>query len=301
MPFDVVGLIIERSDYKEQLLLRKTSKSLRALVDKQKPGCKSIEVFFYKEHLNITYNNQFVEYRSLDYECNNYTVIVVKRDDFKKVALDDLASTLKNPKLQLEEFVVYNGIECSEKNCNEIRNVMKSLSHQVSARKVNSYASSPSCFLSILPCLKPGFLTKIKLHIRGVSWRAYSTGMDQVAVLDQWKQAKELELEDSFNKFPMKYARHFNRLQIYGVWIDNDNLNRIKDFLSETELCTLSWLDFDTNFFALYQLLGEPVSSNATEEVFHHLIPDSDYYFEIKKATKIRRLDIEKKKREIHS
>ena len=36
-----------------------------------------------------------------------------------------------------------------------------------------------------------------------------STGMDQLALLDQWKQAKEIELLDSVDRFPMKYATHF--------------------------------------------------------------------------------------------
>ncbi|CAL2047176.1 unnamed protein product [Caenorhabditis brenneri] len=129
MPVDVVGLIIDRSEYKQQLKLRKTSKSLRALVDKHKPACKSVEVYCCMKSVDITFNNQWVMYRSLDSECEPYTRIIVKRDDFMKVAFDDLASTLKNPKLQLEEFFLsklqnfeYCRIEqCCRNNINDVQ------------------------------------------------------------------------------------------------------------------------------------------------------------------------------------
>ncbi|CAL2047182.1 unnamed protein product [Caenorhabditis brenneri] len=191
MPFDVVCLIIERSKYKEQLILRKTSKSLRALVDKQKPACKSVEVYCCMKSVDITFNNQWVMYRSLDYECEPYTRIIVKRDDFMKFAFDDLASILKNPKLQLEKFGVY--YENSEKYCNEIRKTLESLNHQVSVKHFELEIYTPSTLLSILPFLKPGVLERISLDLSDED--DWSTGMDQVALLEQWKQAEELELE----------------------------------------------------------------------------------------------------------
>ncbi|CAL2047919.1 unnamed protein product [Caenorhabditis brenneri] len=44
LPDDVVGLIIDRSDNRQQLKLRKVFKSLPVLADKQRPACKSIQV-----------------------------------------------------------------------------------------------------------------------------------------------------------------------------------------------------------------------------------------------------------------
>ncbi|CAL2047174.1 unnamed protein product [Caenorhabditis brenneri] len=299
MPIDVVALITEKLDYKQQLKLRKVSKPLRALVDRRKPGCKTIQIVFYKDHLNITFNNQCVMYRNLDYECKNNTGIVVKRDDFMKVAFDDLASTLKNPKLQLEEFVVYN--ESSDKYCNEIRNTLKSLNHQVSVRKVTFTKSNPSFILAVLPYMKPGVLENISL-ILYKNRNNQNDEMEKIVLLEQWKQAKELELQNSFDKFPMKYATSFQRFHIGEGQIDEKKFGRIKKYLSKLdnfEQCTLSCWKFQPKL--VHRLLGAPVSSTSTEEVFHHFIPNSDYYFEIKKPAQSIDMSIEKKKRVINS
>ncbi|EGT58204.1 hypothetical protein CAEBREN_14675 [Caenorhabditis brenneri] len=103
MPVDVIALIIERSDYKQQLILRKVSKSLRALVDKLKPACESICFMYFKNSINLVFDEQWVMYSKDVFEGPSED-IAVARDDFEKAAFDDLVSTLKNPRLQLEYF-----------------------------------------------------------------------------------------------------------------------------------------------------------------------------------------------------
>ncbi|CAL2047156.1 unnamed protein product [Caenorhabditis brenneri] len=274
MPIHVAGLIIERSDYKRQLILRKVSKTLRALVDRQKPSCKSIRIECCEENVNLIFDDQHVMYTKLmdnDDDDEDDNGIVVLREDFKKAAFDDLASTLKNPKLQLEKFCTsesvfskkdledyYNGIQC----------VLESLNHQV-----------------------------------GVDWRIDSIGMDQIARLEQWRQAEELDIWEPFDKFQMEYATHFKRFEFYEHNFDEEKFIRIIDYLSKLdnfEHCSMYVMDFFASFDSAYELLGTPVSSNTREEVFHHSIPDSSYYLEIKKAKVIIAFEIEKKKREIH-
>ncbi|CAL2047180.1 unnamed protein product [Caenorhabditis brenneri] len=315
MPFDVVGLIIERSDYKEQLKLRKTSKSLRALVDKQKPACKSIKVDCYTKKVEITFNNHSVIYANREYQVGfRDSGIVVRSDDFKKTALDDLSSALQNPKLQLDELSFC--FRCSfqkdiKEYYNKIQKVLEPLNHQLSVKKVELHVLSPSTLLSILPCLKPGYLERIKLRLHDslllfefVNWQIDSTGMDQVALLEQWKQAEELVLLDSVDRFPLEYAAHFKRFRIFEDDIEPYKFNHIKNFLSKLdnfEHCTLYFLMDSTGPDSTIGQLGEPVFRNTTEAIFHHPIPDSDYYFEIKNATGTFHLEIKKKKRGIHS
>ncbi|CAL2047173.1 unnamed protein product [Caenorhabditis brenneri] len=244
MPIDVVALIIDRSEYKEQLRLCKVSKPLRALVDKQKPACKSIQVELcakivyikFNGH-NVTYSKDLSNVRSSD---NAETSINIVRDDFKKVAFDDLASTLKNPRLQLDEFSVSD----------------------------------------------------------------FTPRMEQVALLEQWKQAEELELKYALKGFQMEYATHFKRFHFFESAIDGETFDRIKDFLSKSnnfEQGTLQSIGFHFAPNLVYRLLGAPVSSNSTEEIFHYPIPGSDYYLEFRKATMSRiKLEITKKKREVN-
>ncbi|CAL2047181.1 unnamed protein product [Caenorhabditis brenneri] len=263
MPFDVVGLIIERSDYKEQLILRKVSKTLRALVDKQKPSCKLIKAEFFIQNVIITFNNHFVMYTDdEDMFVGNAegTEIMIRRNDFLKVAFDDLASTLKNPKLQLAE-----------------------LSFRF------SYAQKKDI---------KRFYNKIQkiCYDRVGDWIIGPTGMDQVALLEQWKQAEELGLEDSFDRFPLKHATHFKRFRIFESVIDPGTFDRIKNFLSELEdfeYCRIAHSGRD-NIDDVQRMTGIPVPPNMS----HYSIPDSDYCLEF--SFEAKSVKIVKKKCRLH-
>ncbi|CAL2028676.1 unnamed protein product [Caenorhabditis brenneri] len=125
--------------------------------------------------------------------------------------------------------------------------------------------------------------------------------MDQVALLDQWKQAEVLELEDCFERFPIEYATHFKRFYISEEEIETEKFIRIKDYLSKLqnlEQCTLSSPGFSYNFDFVPQVLGAPVSSSTTGNNYHHPIPDSNYYLEFTKPMKGYNYEIKKKKRE---
>ncbi|CAL2047175.1 unnamed protein product [Caenorhabditis brenneri] len=236
MPFDVVGLIIERSSYKEQLKLRKVSKSLRVLIDRKTPACKSIQIECYTTNVNITFDDVFVMYTdNIDdlVADDGEKKVFVEEVDFKKAAFDDLASTLKNPKLRLEEFCTFEGV---------LEKISLSFDHKAD------------------------------------DWRNDSIGMDQIALLEQWKQAEELELEDSFNRFPVKYATHFQRFQIREIVIDINTFDRIKDFLSNLdgfEYYRIAHSGRD-NIKDYQNMTGIPVPPNMS----HYSIPDSDYCLE---------------------
>ncbi|CAL2047169.1 unnamed protein product [Caenorhabditis brenneri] len=315
MPVDVVRPIIEKLDYRQQLKLRKVSTSLRALVDNRKSACKSIKVACSEDNVIIHFNEQGVMYvnHQYDYEknwiCTGRIVPfqwILRRKDFEKAALDDLTSTLKNPKLHLKKFSVSFGVidkKDFDKFCKEIRNLLKALDHQVSVKEFELKVSSPSCLRALLSFLKPGLLEKIKLDfdatgVTGADLRNDSDGMKQVALLEQWKQAKVLEMWDLFDVFPLEHATHFKRYNLDGRFIGEDKFIRITEFLSKLdnfEQCTLSCLSFRVNGL---QVLGAPVSSNATEEVFHHPIPDSDCFLEFTKPINGYEAKIVKKKRE---
>ncbi|CAL2047164.1 unnamed protein product [Caenorhabditis brenneri] len=304
MPIDVVTPIIEKLDYRQQLKLRNVSKTLRALVDKQTPACKKISISCSWECVDIRFDNCFVTYTSGNGYGNGIKVI---RDDFKKAAFDDLASTLKNPKLQLEEFYLRSATEEKDivKHCNEFRNVFESLNHQVSAVEAKFHDFSPSCLFSILPYLKPGKLKKISLSLYEVRQVFDSAIMHRVASLEQWKQAEELEMQLSFDRFPMKYATHFKRFEIHEHVVNASRFAGMKNFLAKLdnfEQCTLHFYKFLFNRDEVDQIVGTLVSCDCSIglEVFHYPIPDSDCYFEFKVLFTQYKIEIANKKREIH-
>ncbi|CAL2047920.1 unnamed protein product [Caenorhabditis brenneri] len=299
MPVDVIALIIERSEYKQQLILRKVSKSLRALVDKLKPACESVRYTVWDDIATILFDDRYVRY-SEDGIIYDDDTIGVKRDDFETAALEDLAATLKNPRLRLKEFVVDYVLDATHynKKYNEVRKILEPLNHQVSAER----------FELNCPCV----LKTISFYSddsEEVDWSVNLTEMDQIARLEQWKKAEELEFEYvCFDKFPMEHATHFKRFRFVDVDMDGEKFIRIIEYLSKLEHfehCTLWSSDFPRHNL-LNQVLGAPVSSNTTEEIFHHSIANTDYYFEFKQEKDFKSeffspgfVEIEKKKQRI--
>ncbi|EGT51161.1 hypothetical protein CAEBREN_08120 [Caenorhabditis brenneri] len=351
------NLPVTTDDYDETLKLRKVSKTLRALVDKQIPACKTIVFDCKRESTIVKFENHTLIYDNhgnelgvendaeTDEEENDDEVEVEEDgeeeameesdDDDKEetdddtirsiskglneAAFDDLASTLKNPRLQLEELYIDDGVSKktdSDRNWNRVHCALKSLDHQLSVKSFGINVSCGSSIASILRHLKPGVLKRISL---GSDWIDGSNEMDQVARLEQWKQAEELELQFFNNRFPMKYATHFKRFVFEEFFIDEDKFIRIRDvskfpniatkiilnfqFLSKLqnfEHCILSCWEFSDNPNSVHRLLGAPVSSNTTEEIFRHSIPDSDDYFEFTWSKGTDDVEIEKKKGESH-
>ncbi|CAL2047170.1 unnamed protein product [Caenorhabditis brenneri] len=314
MPVDVVSLIVERSDYKEQLILRKVSKSLRALVDEVRPACKTVCVHCSTNFILCVYDNQRVVYRKPDLQhfkfTQNYNLHdkSIVRDDYEKIAFDDLASTLKNPRLQLEGFVPRFFASSDPFSCfgdysrqyAKLRDVLDSMDNQLSCRlcriEVNCHSSD---YHSILPYLKPGVLETISIDYiifeefgRKLPYKT----LKKISLLDQWKQAKELKVWSSYEDESMKFATHFKRFHFQERLVTGDLLIRIRNYLSthhNFEFCLISAMrPFDAQ--QLRTEVGDPAAPNErTEYVAHYSIPNSDDYLEFlffEKSIEIRKV-----------
>ncbi|CAL2046631.1 unnamed protein product [Caenorhabditis brenneri] len=318
MPFDVVGLVIERSDYKEQLILRKTSKSLRALVDKQQPACTRLIVSCKSDWIICHYNDYCVAYVPpfwnqddihVGYENQRFDNIL-KIVDFEQVAFDDLASTLRNLKLQLETFsfdsenfddsVEFDSFDSQDVNWefrnkfDDMQEILESIDHKVSVKECRIDVTNLSNAMSILPYLKPGVLEKITFRFdRSVlEWDVDCESMEQVALLDQWKQAKELELRCGFdNEFLTDHATHFKRFLFFEAFIYCETLASIRNYILKHENAKFSTILGYYRNDELRNVVGIKVSPNSS----HYSISNSDDYLEFI-FTK-NRITIEKKKK----
>ncbi|CAL2047155.1 unnamed protein product [Caenorhabditis brenneri] len=291
MPIYVVVLIIERSDYKEQLILRKVSKSLRELVDKQKPALTSLNVFFDFHYIECFYNTDKQIYSVPHIGADNYwfgkkSKRVIMSDDYEKIAFDDLASSLKNPKLQLNSFSAEFRYHLRDLYA-KFGGFLESIGHQVSVRSCKIEINVPGEYCPILPYLKPKVLEKITVLYRS---QRDSSGVDpawetvkRIALLDQWKQAEELELVYGCEVFPMKYAKHFKRFRFNEYKVDDRLLIRIRNYLSKLnnfELCSIS-AEWPVDAQHLRRVVGDPAAPNErTKYVSHYSIPNSDDYLE---------------------
>ncbi|CAL2046629.1 unnamed protein product [Caenorhabditis brenneri] len=331
MPVDVVGLIIGRSGYKEQLVLRKTSKSLRTLVDKQQPACSRLSMSCMSDFIISNYDDHCVAYVPPNWNSEEFSSHykncrldkIVSLPGYEKVAFDDLAFTLKNSKLQLECFSFgseelddYNGFDYykefdkfgyggdrnwkirSSEELKKVQKILKSLNHKVSGKECRIDVSNSDKAMSILPYLKPGVLEKIKLFYEydDKGWRKWCDAMKQVALLEQWKQAEELELECGFDEeFPAEHATHFKRFQFDENLLYPGALVLIRDYLmmhKNVEFCSIPTSYLITDLFGRFDdIVGTAVSPN----LYHYTIPDSEYYLEFMIEDKL--VTIEKKKK----
>ena len=174
--------------------------------------------------VSVAYTSN-ADYNALMLYKEEYDITVI-RDDYRQIAFEDLASTLKNPKLQLETFSFhsYCDDDCCKDEANDtiynkhgtMERFLKSINHQLSVNACNIALLSFRGKMPILSHLKPGQLETIVIDSShsGDQWSNYSEEMDRIALLEQWKQAKELELQNfaGYEDFPVKHATHFKRL-----------------------------------------------------------------------------------------
>ena len=236
-----------------RLILRKTSKSLRTLVDKLKPACKHLKVSCWDDCILCDYNDQCISYALPAWDhfdflstYSDYRLdTVVSKFNYEQVAFDDLALTLNNPKLQLEtfEFDSYCDGECCvpfkykdeggkiNNKYGNMERILKSNNHQLSVKACTIELLSFRSDNPILSHLKPGVLERITIvSAHDKEWSAYSEAMDKVALLEQWKQAKELEVYYGLEEdFPVKHATHFKRFHFVEEFFFPETLILIRD------------------------------------------------------------------------
>ncbi|CAL2028833.1 unnamed protein product [Caenorhabditis brenneri] len=332
---DVIGLIIEKSDYKQQMNLRKTSRTLRSLVDKHQPALTRLKVSCYYDYIVCHYDDHCVLYIQPNWhhsELIDYTGYrldsIVSNVNYQQDAFNDLAAALKNPKLQLEYFsfsidnggydsyglyLYLYGLEfCidwkSRGDCKRMKNILESNNHKLSVKECRTDISSDiEDIMSFLPYLKPGVLEKITFFMSdlGEDSDRCAENFKRVSLLEQWKQAKELYLEDEGyqtreNTFPTKYATHFKRFHFDECDLDWDMLIWIRDYIlkhENAEFCLITdrWCYEKKIFKKLVRRVGTRISRNSSI----YTVPDSEYYLEFKHEHESEAIKIEKKKKKI--
>ncbi|CAL2036395.1 unnamed protein product [Caenorhabditis brenneri] len=321
---DVIGLIIEKSDYKQQMNLRKTSKDLRALVDKHQPALTRLKVSCYYDYILCHYDEHCVMYiqpnwyhsNLLNYSRCNLNSIV-SNFNFQQDAFNDLASVLKNPKLQLEYFsfnIDSDGNQANSMDCDDewhfldwkfrgdykrMQNMLESMNHQLSVRECRTdICSDINNIMSFLPYLKPGVLEKITIFMSDLGDDRCPENFKQVSLLEQWKQAKELYWEDGMkDSFPTRYATHFKRFHFQEFGLDWDDLTWIRDYIlkhENAESCLIT--DYDQYEFLEYEELVRTVGSPVSPGLSHYTVPDSEYYLEFKHEDEAIKIEKKKKK-----
>ncbi|KAF1754465.1 hypothetical protein GCK72_021028 [Caenorhabditis remanei] len=309
---DAIEKIIEKCDLKEQLTLRKVSKDLRSLVDKQKIAYKSIHIHLMDSHIFCVYNDKKVVYASENWDENkqhggfdNKKSFTIRGEDYVEIALNDLSIALNNPKLRLDKLIVsyyYN----DRMRLFRLNSLLQHLNHQIHVKELSVQANVPEDIhknlLSILPCLKPKELVNIGVFVEDpddwVPEQALKC-VKEIANLEQWKQAEELTL-DLFNLFPLEFVMNFKRFDIFTSGLDEDFLMNLRDLFSMStnfQSCTVGTYGILSSCTEYLESVCERMKSGDPSVVLYHCkIPEnSSKIFEFKVDYNEYQIDIEKK------
>ncbi|EGT51171.1 hypothetical protein CAEBREN_00851 [Caenorhabditis brenneri] len=122
LPVDAVGLIVNKLEVVERLMLRKVSKPLREFIEKQEIACTFIYVSCGNDLIFVLYGNELILYAKNEEAVKMFEdffyfyvrkPLFIYSDYFESEAFNDLAWILKNPKVQIELLDLSNMLPCS--------------------------------------------------------------------------------------------------------------------------------------------------------------------------------------------
>ncbi|EFP06305.1 hypothetical protein CRE_06773 [Caenorhabditis remanei] len=222
-PEGVLGEIVEKCDIKSYLNLRNVSHGLRIAIDQLTPPCTHITFFNMEVDCADVYVNRKLIVSS-DSDVLQQKNSSLQMEMIETRVLGVLESLLRNPKLRLKEFRFYtsSGLEGAHFLCTKtVINLLNSLDHKIHVENC-WIAAEPKDLMDILRCLKPGTLEQITIF---GSFKNYD--INEIAQMDQWKQAKHLELSvDDFP--PMDHFLHFSTIEFSGSITLPDIVNLCK-------------------------------------------------------------------------
>ncbi|CAL2047203.1 unnamed protein product [Caenorhabditis brenneri] len=313
LPVDAVGLIVDKLEIVERLMLRKVSKPLRDFMEKQEFDCTSIEINCGKDLISVWFGHRRILYTKNDEAVKTYKKVYEVRGapilyGDESEDCDDLACVLKNPKLRIRRFqfchmLSYVKAGVLSKFFDELKYALMSLKHQIAVRRLSLRPEHPDNFLAILPYLKPEYLVKLSIDGEGVreNWKSDENKrkIEQIIQLDQWKQAKELHLRDSLDLFPDEVLGQFERYRIRTLRLDQSQFDRFKMMFAASpvfEYCYLSVhqpsYDYGLDFIAV----PGPINGNY-RSICLYMIPYTDKVLVFKKF-EYGYIEIEKKTRD---
>ncbi|CAL2046884.1 unnamed protein product [Caenorhabditis brenneri] len=243
MPIDVMENVAKYLDIFDRVKLARTSRSLQTFVEDQK-------LFHHTLKLNVTSSTADVTFGgrvNVSYFRNHtdYVKFFKMREElfqglpnWKRRAILDLKSILKNPKLHLNNLEVV--MFASDKNvCNDLEDALK-FTHLLNVKNLILKERSWGLLAKIVPMLKPGYLATVYM----VSYDPKQDSMNTVFETEQWKQAKNFRMEGCF-MWPLHHLYHFKEFTVELKELAVEDIRQMKETLFKSptfEKCSLTLL-----------------------------------------------------------
>ncbi|PIC14188.1 hypothetical protein B9Z55_027181 [Caenorhabditis nigoni] len=277
MPEVVMKNILEKCDIRSVFSLRKVTHNFRNFIDDLSPDSRLKILEFSMdspESLSVRYTffngpMYLITYKNDGENCKislNYGIKKVEKElenqDFLAIFLKDLECLLKFQKSEMD----YCSFQCSEpqKILESIEKILKSRNRPLKVNNISISVSEPQNALSILPYLASGTLETI-----GFSNPSHRNSLDiqKIEELDQWKNAKNLDISEHFLVGNAQNFAHFVQGEVFMRHVFADDLIFLKNSFQSSSTFKNFLLRF-TEFIdqqMLIDALGHPTTQ--TNEV----------------------------------
>uniref|UniRef100_A0A1I7UIA0 F-box domain-containing protein n=1 Tax=Caenorhabditis tropicalis TaxID=1561998 RepID=A0A1I7UIA0_9PELO len=225
LPFETISIIVEFLDFKSQARLRQVSHGLRNIVDRVKPSVQHLSFSFYTSgginSFSISYGLNYRGFYDVAFWSTRY-------DGENEGVLKDLEILLRNPKLQLDSLHLGNQTDAEKDE--KLIDMVNSLNHKLKVTRFETGFIKTEKLIASLKSVKPGTLEEISFKIDEPM-----SSIDRLAKLEQWKQAKHVEVysvhTDFFPNF--HHFHHFESLRTSVKSISMNDLLTMRNVYSE--------------------------------------------------------------------
>uniref|UniRef100_A0A1I7UI79 F-box domain-containing protein n=1 Tax=Caenorhabditis tropicalis TaxID=1561998 RepID=A0A1I7UI79_9PELO len=221
MPIEILENVAERLDFPSQMRLRKVSSGLRDVVDQVKLSIDKLSCYFQERYpensAKLTAYNTNGQKHEYERAWRSHERINFKRE------FDSIKVLLSNPRLQLAHFKWSNytsrytspGIDA------KFFDIINSLNHKIEIVHLDANLNG-DLMIDLVKAVKPGTLEHIHC-----SRDCKPVHIDQLAQLEQWKQAKSVHFHQFLPGLSscMHHFQHFESVYV----VESSKLSNYKD------------------------------------------------------------------------
>ncbi|CAL2046683.1 unnamed protein product [Caenorhabditis brenneri] len=251
MPIDVLKNIVGYLHLFDRVSLAQTSRSFETFVEDQKIFHQRIEFRIDDQSASISWENRNENLNG----CRKFTKRsgnsnLIRGVPYWKQGIQEWKRILKFSELHSEEFCL-DLFGCQESRKDRFKFfdevidclgvALKSI-RQVHAKTLSFHAYSMKPLLNILPCLKPGYLSKIDLDVPA------DLCLCGIEKFEQWKQAKCFKMVHKLYVAPLFHLFHFKEFHVSYRTLTVEDIRQIKEILFNSpcfEYCTIRATGFN--------------------------------------------------------
>uniref|UniRef100_A0A1I7UI95 F-box domain-containing protein n=1 Tax=Caenorhabditis tropicalis TaxID=1561998 RepID=A0A1I7UI95_9PELO len=225
LPLDIVANMVEGLDFKSQMKLRKVSHGLRNIVDRVKP---SVDRLSFLQEYDLSQNSVTFTYSSREHS-DLYCVPRYFGENYSERAFNDIKIFLRNPRLRLDDFGWYRFESTNDDQ--KVVDMLNSMNRKIETTGIRMISLREELMIALLKAVKPGTLEEITISIGNPM-----SLIDRFAELDQWKQAKRMNIVGYYINFFFRHFQHFHHSESLNVDVKEISMDDILNMRNTTKM-----------------------------------------------------------------